>query len=188
MILSKCVDVVISGTNLKHFEDLWYIIPRYKDSKGRIAIKKGTKINVKVWDLLPSSNVLVEVQCEDCWEKRRVQYADVVYRKNSRFTETWKTLCSSCANHRMSWENNSQYKHWCNRYCEYRYNAKKRGISMGFSTYTDWTSTYPTSNHFLSLSVPPPTHRTDKRHSVSNAAWEQCTQDPGSFRREVLTP
>lgn len=133
MILSKYVDVVISGTNLKHFEGLWYTIPRYKDSKGRITIKRGTKINVKVWDLLPSSNTLVEVQCEDCWEKRQVQYADIAYRKNARFAETWETLCSSCANHRMSWENNGQYKHWCNRYCEYRYGAKEKGIEFWLS-------------------------------------------------------
>lgn len=133
MLLSKYVDVVISGTNLKHFEDLWYIIPRYKDSKGRIAIKKGTKINVKVWDLLPSSSVLVEVQCEDCWEKRRVQYTDIAYRKNSRFAETWETLCSNCANHRAKWESNPNYKHWCNKYCEYRRNAKRRWYDFNLS-------------------------------------------------------
>lgn len=130
MILSEYVDVVLAWRNVKHFESLWYTIPKYKDSKGRIAIKKWTTISVKICDLLPSSNVKIEVQCEDCWETRTVEYADLVYRSNSWYLKTWETLCSACANHRMSWENNAQYKHWCNRYCEYRCNAKKRGIDF----------------------------------------------------------
>ena len=65
-LITKEVEVELSGTNIKRLEDLGYEIPRYEDSKGRINVKKGTKIMVKVEDLPNTSDVMVSVKCDEC--------------------------------------------------------------------------------------------------------------------------
>ena len=51
MILDEYVKVILNSSNIKHFENLGYEIPRYKDKKGRMRVKLGTEIIVKVSDL-----------------------------------------------------------------------------------------------------------------------------------------
>ena len=133
MILTKKVMATVSGRNKPHFESKGYTLPYKKDSKGRLGVTKGTQLEVSVLDLPPSSNVKIEYQCDDCGAIKRVGAHTLFYRENSQYQKTGETLCSSCANKRMSGKENSQYKHGNSRYCEYRYNANKRGFEFSLS-------------------------------------------------------
>lgn len=133
MILSKTVMATVSGRNKPHFEAKGYKLPYIKDSRGRVGVPKGSKLEVSVFDLPPSSNVKIEYECDDCGMVNRVGAHTLFYRENSQYQKTGETLCGKCANKRMSGESNSQYKHGNNRYCEYRYNANKRGIDFNIS-------------------------------------------------------
>lgn len=128
MILDEYVTVGISPLTLKWFEERGYEIPRKRDKKGRVNYTKGTKIKVRVIDLPPQSNTKVRCKCEKCGLVREVTYSTLISRYNSQYTKTGETLCVKCRNSTYFGENNAQYKHGCNRYCEYKNNAKRRGI------------------------------------------------------------
>lgn len=72
MLLTKKVEVGLGGKNAKYYENLGYEIPRYKDKKGRLSIKRGTTILVNIEDLPENSNSMVNVQCDYCLEKNIV--------------------------------------------------------------------------------------------------------------------
>ena len=133
MIITKKVFATVSGRNKPHFESKGYILPFSKDCRGRSGIVKGTKMEVSIFDLPPSSNVKIDYECDDCGVIKTVGANTLLYRANSQYRKTGETLCSNCANKRMSGEANSQYKHGNSRYCEYRYNATKRGFYFKLS-------------------------------------------------------
>lgn len=133
MILSEIVLVGINGLNIHHYENLGYEIQREKDSRGRVRVKRGTKILVKVKDLMKSSQVKVSCQCEDCGFIRMVQYDTLNNRKNSSYNKTGETLCQLCANKRMSGVNSGQYKHGNILYPQYRNNARRRNIEFSLT-------------------------------------------------------
>jgi hypothetical protein len=64
-ILEKEVWVGINR-NSKYYENLGYTIPKTKDNWGRKTTPRGTKILVKVEDLLKTSDVKVTKICDDC--------------------------------------------------------------------------------------------------------------------------
>jgi len=111
MIIDKFTEVGVSGSNMKWLESKGYIMPKYKDKKGRISTKKGTKIKVKISDLMKTSGIKVKVKCEDCGKERYIEYYSLAGRVNSQFLKTGETLCSKCANSRMSGKNSPAYKH-----------------------------------------------------------------------------
>jgi hypothetical protein len=133
MILTKEVLVTVSGKPKKYYEELGYKLPYTKDIRGRIGIKKGTKILVNVKDLPPSCNVKIQYKCDDCGIIKEVIAHTIFNRKNSQFNKDEKTYCSDCANHRMSGENNSQYKHGSIRYPQYRHNALRRNLEFNLT-------------------------------------------------------
>jgi len=66
-LISKEVEVVISGSNAKYYEEKWYIIPKWTDNQGRKnKIKQGTKIIIKIEDISQKSHANVIVQCNAC--------------------------------------------------------------------------------------------------------------------------
>lgn len=130
MIISTHALVCVSGRNKPYYESLGYVIPTKSDNKNRKTTKKGTQIYVLVKDLPKYSQALVEYKCDDCGKVKKVHYQTICGRKNSQYNKTKETLCSDCANHRMSGKANSNYKHGSKRFPEYRNNAKRRGISF----------------------------------------------------------
>ena len=128
MILDEFVYVGLSPRNVSYYEKLGYTIPRKTDKKGRVNYTKGTKIKVKVCDLMPTSKVKVLCRCELCGKERYIFYDSLAKRVGSFFLKTGETLCVKCRNHTLTRENNPQYKHGNSMYCEYRNNAKRRGI------------------------------------------------------------
>jgi hypothetical protein len=134
MILDRKVLTGINGRNVKYYQSLGYEIPRKKDKRGRINFTKGVKIEVSIKDLMLTSKVKVLCKCEECGKERKVCYDTLVYRKNSQFLITSKTLCSKCSNTKLFKGCNSpSYIHGNNRFCEYRTNAKKRNLDFNLT-------------------------------------------------------
>lgn len=94
-LITEEVWVTLEPKTIKWYEEKGYEIPRWTDNRGRISVKRGTKILVKVKDLPDSSNVKVDVQCDECWEVLEgIPWNN--YKKYVR--EDGKYYCKKCSN------------------------------------------------------------------------------------------
>ena len=106
-LISKEVEVNLNSMNIKYYEDLGYEIPRYKDKWGKLVVKRGTKIVVKVKDLQKGSNIKVKVKCDCCGKEYEMIYQ--IYLKYVH--EGNISYCQQCHSKTfMSGENNPNYK------------------------------------------------------------------------------
>ena len=106
MLLTNEVEVGLCGNNIKHYEDLGYIIPRVKNKDGKLVVKRGTKIKVIPQDLTNHSIVTVDVLCDYCLEKGiktiiNKVYSDYFIGKNKDIS---KDCCGSseCQHKKMN--------------------------------------------------------------------------------------
>jgi hypothetical protein len=91
-ILEKEILVTLTSSNIKHYEDKNYEIPRRKDHWGNFGTPKGTKILVKVVDLPSNSHIRLTKICDICGMKIPNQrYQDILkcIRNN-------KDCCKEC--------------------------------------------------------------------------------------------
>ena len=131
MIIQEFVYVGIGGRNISYYEEKGYLIPKKIDKKGRTNFTKGIKIKVRVCDLMKTSKNKILCKCEYCGLERKVSYESLLNRKNSSYIKDGETPCISCANKKnFKGENSPKYIHGNNRYCEYKYNAAKRGYKF----------------------------------------------------------
>ena len=93
MLITKYVEINISGGNQSYYRNLGYTIPSRKDSKGRMAVPKGTKIRVKVEDLAKGSHAKVEVACDYCGFVKTVSYKDYLHHHDENLGD----CCHKCA-------------------------------------------------------------------------------------------
>lgn len=101
-ILEKEVLIGINGTNVNYYENLGYNIPRYIDKQGRLSIKKGTKIFVKVEHLSPRTHTQVTKICDNCGKYvPNKKYSNIVI---SREKGDNKDYCRNCSNIK-GWKN-----------------------------------------------------------------------------------
>ena len=93
-LISTETDVVLSGENIKYYENLGYYIPRRIDSKNNISIRMGTRIRVKVEDLPNNSHSIVSVRCDnlDCNEIIDITWRDY----NDRIINNYNCYCKKC--------------------------------------------------------------------------------------------
>jgi predicted RNA-binding Zn-ribbon protein involved in translation (DUF1610 family) len=106
-LITTEVEIILHRTNIKHYENLGYLIPRKKNNIGKMSITRGTKIKVKTEDLLKASKVYVDIQCDDCgkllnnigWQT----YTRCVKQDN-------KYYCNNCAKKLYSTENMKKTK------------------------------------------------------------------------------
>ena len=87
---------LVSGV-ISYYENLGYEIPRSIDNQGRLRIPRGTTIDVKTTDLLPSSNQTIEARCDYCNKIKKIQYNK--YNQNIK-NNNGIYLCSTDENHR----------------------------------------------------------------------------------------
>jgi 5-methylcytosine-specific restriction endonuclease McrA len=80
-VITKEVEVTLNNNTFRYYENLGYKIPRYKDKRDKLKIKRNTKIMVKVDDLPKGAIVLVDVQCDCCKKVKKLMYSD--YRKTN---------------------------------------------------------------------------------------------------------
>ena len=79
-LLSTEVEVTLVGKNIPYYENLGYEIPRYfNKANNREMVKRGTKIKIKVKDLMPQSMVKVDVDCDCCKKKYTMPYMNREY-------------------------------------------------------------------------------------------------------------
>lgn len=77
---------------IKRYEDLGYDIPKYKDKQGRMCVKKGTSINVKIEDLSPTSRAKIKIKCDICGDVFERTYMS--YNRSHSIGK--KDYCSKC--------------------------------------------------------------------------------------------
>lgn len=131
MIITKTIEVRLAPANMKHFESLGYELPKTKDSRGRIRVKRGETIIVKIEDLPPKCEKKIKYECDECHKIFETNYNSIFGRENSQFLKTGKNLCVKCSNKILnSGEKNHGYKHGCYKFCEYRSGARNRGIDF----------------------------------------------------------
>jgi ribosomal protein S27E len=94
-LLTKEVEVGLCSQMIKYYEDKGYEIPRRKANYGDITTPKGTKIKVKVEDLLDGSNsAKVDVQCDECGKV----LIGIAYNSYKKYVhEDNKYYCQKCA-------------------------------------------------------------------------------------------
>lgn len=76
MLITQKINITLNSSDIAWYEDLGYIIPRYKDNKGRMLVRRGTQIEVNNTDLIKSSHVKVKVKCDYCDTRKEVSYRD----------------------------------------------------------------------------------------------------------------
>lgn len=91
-LLTKEVEVSLGARNIKHYENLGYIIPKYYNkNNSKYMVKRGTSLLVRVDDLPIGSNVLVNIECDNCGKLLKWTYADYNYRNHDG-----KCYCKRC--------------------------------------------------------------------------------------------
>lgn len=93
MILTTEVEIIL-GNNTKYYEDLGYVIPRRIDSKGRLSIKKKTKILVKLKDIPLRSHAMIRIKCDYCGEIVERMYDSINTQKKK--SKSNKYCCNIC--------------------------------------------------------------------------------------------
>lgn len=129
-ILEKEILVKVGTVNTKYYEKLGYEIPRYKNEVGKLVVKKGTKILVKVEDLSEGSNVKVTKICDECGKVINNQGYDHIIK--SRKNSDGKDRCNICGRKQASItrKSNTPYKKSLEYYAK---NNKKEYLLDEFS-------------------------------------------------------
>ena len=91
-LITKEVEITITGKYIKYFENLGYEIPRRKNSAGRMTVPPDTKIKVKVEHLRTTSRVKVLVKCDECGKEYELSYCDYL-----KTLHDGKKYCEKCA-------------------------------------------------------------------------------------------
>lgn len=110
-ILEAEVTVIINGRTVKNFEELGYDIPKVKGQNNKYSIPKGTKLNVKVTDLMINSSQLLTKICDKCGKesnKKQPYHSILKYRENG----DGKDRCFKCGNEKRALDkkNNVRYE------------------------------------------------------------------------------
>jgi len=93
MLLSKYVEIGIGSANYEYYKNLGYKIPmHYNERKKKYQFIKGSKIKVKVEDLLVS-RVYVKVKCDNCGKVSNILYQGYLNCKH----DDGKYYCLKCA-------------------------------------------------------------------------------------------
>nr|WP_156736410.1 zinc-ribbon domain-containing protein [Mycobacterium sp. E3298] len=94
------VFVSLTGRTIAHYEALKYEIPRYKNKWGDASVKNGTKIEVLVTDLQPSSDAIITKICDYCGTEVPTMYR--AYNKARKFIEIDCCDNKTCVSKKLS--------------------------------------------------------------------------------------
>lgn len=106
-LITKEVEVVLNSKNISYYESLGYEIPRYYNRQlKKMQVKRGTKILVKISDVLSGSEILVNVECDNC-----NRHYDIMMKQYSKCNHEGKIYCKHCATTvLLSGENSPHWK------------------------------------------------------------------------------
>jgi hypothetical protein len=115
-LITKEVEIKIGTKNTEYFKSLGYKMPIRKNKWGDWVIPRGSKIIVKIEDLLDNSKILVKIQCDHCHKIYDAQWN--VYKRYVRYNELY--YCSSCAPKlgtdkmiKTKLEQSESFESWC---------------------------------------------------------------------------
>lgn len=114
-VLENEIWITLTNNVIKYYEELGYVIPKVENKRGRIIVKNGTKILVKVDHLPKASNVIITRICNKCGDKRELKYVNVLrHRKNG------EDLCVRCGTLKIKKyiRENVPYEKTLKYYCE----------------------------------------------------------------------
>lgn len=98
-LISKEAKVVLSGASIKRYEDMGYTIPRRIDNNGRLNVKQGTKILVKIEDLPKKSTAMVKCKCDGCGIEYEMMYCNYVKQDYNHRNKIYCLHCNKrCTN------------------------------------------------------------------------------------------
>lgn len=100
-LINEYTTVGLNSSVIKYYEELGYVIPRSRDSEGRMRVPRGTTIDVKTTDLTPSSNQYVDVECDCCGVRKNIlysKYTNNISRNNGFYLCTMDTKHRDFAN------------------------------------------------------------------------------------------
>lgn len=93
-LITKEVEVGVTGVTQKYYESLGYEIPRYwNESKKAYFVKSGTTIQVKTCDLPKHSKIKITYMCDNCKTIHTVNYES--YYKSKHQNED-ACYCQKC--------------------------------------------------------------------------------------------
>lgn len=92
-LITEEIEVLVSGNNIKWYEEKGYFILKEPDKQGRIRVPKNTKLLVKVRDLKVNSTTRIMVKCDNCGLEMNRTYSDY----NKYLKEDGKYYCNKCA-------------------------------------------------------------------------------------------
>jgi 5-methylcytosine-specific restriction endonuclease McrA len=95
MLITQEVQIILNNRTIKHYEDLGYIIPRYRSKNNILNVKKGTQIIVKVKDLNKGNRVIINLQCDYCGKEYISTFMD--YYNNNINGNIHKDACINCS-------------------------------------------------------------------------------------------
>ena len=103
-LITKEVEVELIGKSIKYYKDLGYKIPMIREKSqykkrtgtrkrkiGKLRVKQGTTIMIKVSDLPKRSEVKVMVKCDCCKEEK-----EIGYRNYYEYNHDGKYYCNKC--------------------------------------------------------------------------------------------
>ena len=158
-LITKEVEVVLSGKNIKYYEGLGYEIPRVKTSNRGMCIKRGTKIKVKVENLLKLATQRVEVECDCCAKRHFVGYA--TYSKCNR---DGKYYCRNCAIQLFNTKENN-----------YLYNPnltdKERQVRRNYPEYIDFIRRVLARDNYICQCCGKQANRDAEVHHLEAYSW-----------------
>lgn len=104
MLITKEVEINLTGSIVKHYEELAYEIPRVKDKQYRMKIPIGTKLLVKVEDLPIGSNIKIDCLCEYCLEENINTIISMSYQNYLKILnqKNPKICCKKCSGKKIS--------------------------------------------------------------------------------------
>lgn len=106
MLLSETAETTVTYKNIKRYLDLGYDFPTFINNKGKISVKRGVKIFVKVEDLDKNSGVIIRFKCDYCEKEKEVRFCDYIKNK-SQIGEV--DACSECGNIKLGDINFEKY-------------------------------------------------------------------------------
>lgn len=106
MLLTKTVQVRVSGKEQNYYREKGYEIPTYIDKRGRVKVKLDTKIDVDVYDLPLYSRTKIEYLCDNCNKTFQTNWCD--YISINHKGKYYCRLCSLKVLH--SGENHKRWK------------------------------------------------------------------------------
>jgi len=104
MLSQNEIEIIVNNQTLKYYRSKGYYVPttevqlwahkkdkRVKNGKD-YRVVRGTKINIKIEDLPPSSNEIIDVFCEKCKVPFKIKYQSYISKRTKNCK---KCVCST---------------------------------------------------------------------------------------------